>query len=153
MDTRVRPSRPVASLLAAALGAGFAAAPVALAAHALDAASAKALAGTYAVDCRKPAGVRVRVAADTLAVAQGQKEVASHDVQRAMTYSGQTPPAGYEGTLLGDIPTAQSLVFHVYRDVKGVYLIVDADTELQAAFGKAALSPKFRSCAAEPGKR
>lgn len=137
----------------ALLVSALAAAPLALAAHALDAASTKALAGTYAVDCRKPAGVRVRVAADSLAVAQGQKEVASHDVQRATTYSGQTAPAGYEGTLLGDIPKAQSLVFHVYRDAKGVYLIVDADTELQAAFGKAALSPKFRSCASEPGKR
>jgi hypothetical protein len=139
--------------IAAALGASLAAGPFALAAHTLDAASAKAFAGMYAVDCRRPAGVRVRVAADTLAVEQGKKEVASHDVQRATTYSGQTPPVGYDGTLLGDIPGGQSLVLHVFHDARGVYLVVDADTELQAAFGKAALTPKFRSCAAEPGKR
>jgi hypothetical protein len=136
---------------AIAVAAGLAGARVAGAAGAskLDDATVKAFGGTYAADCRK-AGVRLTVAADTLAVETGAKRVESHDVQRALTFGGGALPADYQGTLLGDVAGGESIVFQAFRDARGVYLVVDADTKLQAAFGKAALAPKFRSCDAAP---
>ena len=142
----------LALVAAAALVVGAAlvvAAPSADAANKLDDATAEAFGGTYALDCRKP-GVRVRVEADTLAVELGAKKVVSHDVQRALTFAGRTPPADYQGTLLGDVPGGEPLVLQVYRDAKGVSLLVDADVGLQKAFGKAALAGKFRSCDVRP---
>jgi hypothetical protein len=112
----------------------------------LDDATAEAFAGTYAVDCRKASGIHVVVAADTLAVEVGQRRIESHDVQKALTFAGGSQPADYRGTLLGDVPKGEPLVFQTYRDAKGVYLVIDADVGLQAAFGKTALTGKFRSC-------
>ena len=134
----------LASVALALLVTGLAASP-ARAGNRLDDETAEALGGTYAVDCHKP-GVRLLVAADTLAVTFGKKQVVSHDVQRAMTYMGTATPADYQGTLLGDVPGGESLVFHVYRDAHGVSLAVDADAKLLAAFGKPALARRFQSC-------
>ena len=101
---------------AAVVAALVAMAPPVRAVSTLDAPTLKAFGGTYAADCRKSGSARVVVAADTLAVEQGKKRVESHDVQRAITYSGRTPPADYQGSLLGDVPGGEPLVFHVYRD-------------------------------------
>jgi hypothetical protein len=145
-----RAALTLASALALALGVA-APRPVRGAGGRLDEATLKVFSGTYAVDCRR-AGVRLTVAADTLAVESGAKRVESHDVQRARTFGGAAMPADYQGTLLGDIAGGDLIVFQAYRDARGVYLVVDADTKLQATFGKAALAPKFRSCdmAAKP---
>jgi hypothetical protein len=116
------------------------------AANKLDAETMKTFGGTYAAHCRSASGVRLRVEADTLAVEQGKKQVASHDVQRAVTYGGGGQPAGYQGTLLGDVPGGGPLVFQAHRDATGVYLLVDADAKLEADFGKAALRARFRKC-------
>ena len=42
------------------------------------------LGGVYALDCRRP-GLRLTVAADTLAVDGGKHKIESHDVQKALT--------------------------------------------------------------------
>ena len=112
----------------------------------LDDATAQAFGGTYALDCRKASGVHLVVAADTLAVEAGKRRVESHDVQKALTFGGGAPPADYRGTLLGDVPGGEPLVFQTYRDARGVYLVVDGDAGLQAEFGKAAFTGKFRAC-------
>jgi hypothetical protein len=114
-------------------------------ANKLDEATVQAFGGTYALDCRRP-GVRLTVAADTLAVDGGKHKIESHDVQKALTFMGGSPPADYRGTLLGDVPGGEPLVFQTYRDARGVYIVVDADSGLQAAFGKSAFTGKFRGC-------
>jgi hypothetical protein len=145
--------RGVRFVASVALVAGLVSAAASLAAQAparapskLDNATAQAFGGTYALDCRKAAGVRLVVAADTLAVEAGKRRVESHDVQKALTFGGGAPPADYRGTLLGDVPGGEPLVFQTYRDARGVYLVVDGDAGLQAEFGKAAFTGKFRAC-------
>jgi hypothetical protein len=133
----------------AALVLAVASAAPARAGGKLDDATAQAFGGTYAVDCKKPSGVRLHVAADTLAVEAGGKRVESHDVQRAVTYAGTSQPADYLGTLLGDVPGGEPLVFQAYRDARGLYIVVDADVGLQAKFGKTTLAAKFHSCEAQ----
>jgi hypothetical protein len=142
----------VAGLALACLVAhvSLAAPPPARAAHTLDDATVQALGGTYAVDCRKPGGVHLLVAADTLAIQAGTKRVESHDVQKALTFAGHAPPADYLGTLLGDVHGGEPIVFQTYRDAHGPYLVVDADASLQTAFGQASLTGRFRSCEAAP---
>jgi hypothetical protein len=138
------PMKLVVCLSVAVAGGALAAA--ADAAGRLDDKTVEAFGGSYAADCRKAASVHAVVAADRLAVEGAGKRVESHDVQRAVTYAGGGQPAGYQGSLFGDVPGGQPLVFHVHRDAKGLYLVVDADTKLESTFGKAAFAPKFRSC-------
>ena len=130
--------------------ASLAATSPARAANTLDDATVQAFGGTYAVDCRNRGGVHLLVAADTLAVQAGTKRVESHDVQKALTFAGHIPPADYLGTLLGDIRGGEPIVFQSYRDAHGPYLVVDADAGLQTAFGRAALTGRFRSCEVAP---
>jgi hypothetical protein len=136
----------VACLALAAAAAAGALAASARAAGRLDEKTVEAFGGTYAADCHKAASVRAVVAADRLAVEGSGKRVESHDVQRAVTYAGGGQPVGYQGSLFGDVPGGEPLVFHVHRDAKGLYLVVDADTKLASTFGKATFTPKFRSC-------
>jgi hypothetical protein len=138
----------VACLALAATGGALAVS--ARAAGRLDDKTVEVFGGRYAADCRKAASVHAVVAADTLAVEGGGKRIESHDVQRAVTYAGGALPAGYQGSLFGDRPGGEPLVFHVHRDGKGLYLVVDADAKLESTFGKGAFAPKFRSCGAAP---
>jgi len=153
---RPGPSRSVldvrrSACLALALGIVSLPSVMGLAAPAnkLDAATVAAFGGSWAPDCHKP-GLRVRVAEDTLAVAVGKKEVASHDVQRATIFAGGVAPADYLGSLLGDVAGGEPLVFHVYRDARGLSLAVDAGAKLLATFGKSALAPRFHRCDSGP---
>ena len=132
----------------AALALAVAWAGPAVAGGKFDDATVQAFGGTYAVDCRKASGAHLQVAADTLSVEAAGKRVESHDVQTAVTYAGNSQPADYLGTLLGDVPNGPPLVFQAYRDAKGLYIVVDADAGLQSKFGKGTFAAKFHSCEA-----
>ncbi len=103
-------------------------------------------AGTWAVDCGKPAGTRLTVGTKLLALSAGGKKVQTAPPLAAFSYYGQQqPPAGFDAALLGEAaPTG--LTFLAMKDKTGPYLAIEADTPLEKQFGKAALAGKFRHC-------
>jgi hypothetical protein len=106
----------------------------------------KKYAGTWAVDCSKPAGTRLTVDTQSLALNAGGKQLKTAPPLAAFSYYGQQqPPAGFDVALLGEArPTGLSLL--AMKDKTGPYLSVEADTPLERQFGKAALAGKFRRC-------
>jgi hypothetical protein len=106
----------------------------------------KKYAGTWAVDCSKPAGARLTVDVKSLGLSAGGKQLRTAAPMAAFSYFGQQqPPAGFDAALLGEArPTGLTLM--AMKDASGPYLTVEADTPLQKQFGKAALAGKFRRC-------
>jgi hypothetical protein len=106
----------------------------------------KKYAGTWAVDCSKPAGARLIVDARTLMLKSGGKQLQTSAPLAAFSYFGkQQPPAGFDVALLGEgQPTGLTLM--AMKDASGPYLTVDADTPLHKQFGRSALAGKFRRC-------
>lgn len=107
----------------------------------------KKYAGTWAVDCSKPAGVRLGVDVKALTLSGGGKRLSSSaPPMAAFSWFGQQqPPAGFEAALLGE-GRGTSLTFMAMKDQAGPYLTVDAYGPLEKQFGKAALAGKFRRC-------
>jgi invasion protein IalB len=103
-------------------------------------------AGTWAVDCSKPAGTRLSVDKEALALSAGDKKLRTAAPITAFSYFGKIEPqAGFEVAVLGEArPTGLSLL--AMKDAAGPYLKVDADPPLEKQFGQAALAGKFRRC-------
>lgn len=103
-------------------------------------------AGTWAVDCAKPAGTRLTVDTRALTLRAGKGERRTGAPITAYSWFGQMqPPAGFEVALLGDAKPG-GLAFLAMQDEAGPYLRVDGDPTLEQQFGKAALAGKFRRC-------
>lgn len=107
----------------------------------------KMYAGSWAVDCSKPAGVRLGVDVKALTLSGGGKQLSSSAPPlAAFSYFGKMePPAGFEAALLGE-GRGTSLTFMAMKDKAGPYLTVESDPSLDKQFGKAALAGKFRRC-------
>ena len=107
----------------------------------------KMYAGTWAVDCSKPAGVRLGVDVKALTLSgSGKRFSSSAPPLAAFSYYGKMePPAGFEAALLGEGRGA-SLTFMAVKDKAGPYLTVQSDEPLEKQFGKAGLAGKFRRC-------
>ena len=103
-------------------------------------------AGSWAVDCSKPAAARLTVSPQALALNGSGQQLRTAPPLAAFSYFGKMePPAGFDVALLGEArPTGLTLL--VLSDQSGPYLTVDADAPLQQQFGKAALAGKFRRC-------
>jgi hypothetical protein len=106
----------------------------------------KKYAGTWAVDCSKPAGARLAVDTKSLGLSVGGKQLRTAAPLAAFSYYGKMePPAGFDVALLGEArPTGLSLL--AMKDGSGPYLTIEADPSLDKQFGKAALNGKFRRC-------
>jgi hypothetical protein len=91
----------------------------------------KKYAGTWALDCSKPASARLTVDTQSLRLSAGGKQLRT--------------TARFDVALLGEgQPTGLSLL--AMKDASGPYLTVDADAPLRKQFGDKALSGKFRPC-------
>jgi hypothetical protein len=106
----------------------------------------KKYAGTWAVDCSKPAGARLAVDTKGLGLSVGGKQLRTAAPLAAFSYYGRMePPAGFDVALLGEArPTGLSLL--AMKDSSGPYLTIERDPSLDKQFGKAALTGKFRRC-------
>jgi invasion protein IalB len=106
----------------------------------------KKYAGTWAVDCRAPAGPRLVVDLQSLTLQADGRQLRTTAPLSAFSYFGkQPPPAGFDVALLGEgQPTGLSLL--AMKDRTGPYLTVDADKPLRQQFGDKALAGKFRPC-------
>jgi hypothetical protein len=106
----------------------------------------KKYAGTWAVDCTRPAGARLSIDVKSLAFVAGGQQLHTAAPLSAFSWFGKMePPAGFEVALLGEgRPTGLTLL--AMKDSTGPYLTVESDPLLQKQFGKPALAGKFRRC-------
>jgi hypothetical protein len=116
---------------------------------ALEADTLKLYGGVYATDCASPAAPHLRVA-DTLNVEYGNQRMTGGGLVAAYSYFGQEPPKNFQVALLSQLRGGASLVFHVYRDARGLYIELEGDpkveTALTAVLGKAQFKAKYRDC-------
>jgi len=104
-------------------------------------------AGSWAVNCAKPDGVRLTVDVKSLGMKGGGKQIQSQPPLAAASYYGrQPPPHGFYVAFLGEVSRTAGLAFLAMEDKGGLYLTVEEDPALHKQFGKAALAGKFRRC-------
>lgn len=81
--------------------------------------------GTYALDCEDAHGERVSVQEDRLTLNDGDVELVAEDILTNLSYWGRMPPEDFEIAMLaGDTPDT-SLMFLVYRDADGLFILFD----------------------------
>ena len=138
--------RPIQWLIRGVIAASFV---THMAAHAESGANAdmfKQHGGIYAADCANAASPRVRVASDSVVIAQGTKRMTGRNLQAISSYFGRSPPPNFQVAIVGEVRQGVSLELLVYRDKSGTYLTLDGDPKIKAALGKALLSYKYRQC-------
>lgn len=135
---------------AVALAAGLLAALPAWSKGGTDAAALRQFGGRYAVDCENPAAPALRVGPDALLVEQnGQRMVGRKPVsaRRGTGHAGNgAPPKNFQVALKGEVRGGAKLLFMVYTDSAGPYILLDGDAKVTAALGRALLAPKYRRC-------
>ena len=114
----------------------------------LDAQTLKDFGGTYMVDCKNNASAKVTVFANALVFLNGDKRVASNSIETGVSYFHPNPnPKGFLVTLITSAPGGLEMLWHVFQDSSGQYLIfVDADARSMAVIGGSLAAKKFRSC-------
>lgn len=119
----------------------------------LDPDSFKRWGGTYLSDCANNASPRITVFEEALVFLEGDKRIASSQVQAAFSYFGRSPPEGYEVALLGDISEERQLLAIVHHDDEGYYILLDADPKTRDQISPSVLKLKYRRCgSASEGK-
>lgn len=137
---------PIRWLLHGVAAACVAAGAPAWSQGALDADALKLYGGTYSSECSNSAAPRLRVVADTLMVEAGTKRMTGRNVQAAYSFFGQSPPPNYQVALLSEVRGGAQLIFIVYRDKSGQYIMLEGDPQVQAALGKGLLTPRYHRC-------
>ena len=137
-----RKRRVVACLLAAS--------PV-LAQAGIDAPALRQFGGRYAADCANPAAPRLRVGADALLVEQAGQRMTGTNAQSAYSYFGNSaPPKNFQVALLGEVRGGPQLIFMVYADTAGPYILLDGDAKVLTALTKTLTRPPAKECACPP---
>jgi Inhibitor of vertebrate lysozyme (Ivy) len=111
--------------------------------------SVKLYGGDYSPDCNNPSAGRARVAADVLAVERGGKRIIGRNLQDAVSYFGPEPPPDYLTTLLSEVPGGEQLLFIVYRDRTGQYILLAGEPKVETTLGQMlgkTMKSKFRDC-------
>lgn len=139
------PCRAVAVLACAA--AGLLGAAPAGAQGGIDAGALRQFGGRYAADCANPAGAQLRVGADALLVEQAGQRMTGHKPMSAYSYFGNgAPPKDFQVALIGEVRGGPQLIFMVYADNAGPYILLDGDPQVTAALSKALTTPRYRRC-------
>jgi Inhibitor of vertebrate lysozyme (Ivy) len=114
----------------------------------LDAQALKNYGGTYMVDCKNNASAKVSVFANALVFLHGNQRVASNSIETGFSYFHPNPnPKGFLVTLINAGPGGLEMLWHVFQDSSGQYLVfVDADAKSATVIGKAIAKQKFRRC-------
>lgn len=81
--------------------------------------------GTYAKDCEDAQSERVSIFEDRLTSTDGEVESVAEDILPSLFYWGRMPPEGFEIALLAGDSPATSLMFLVYSDDDGLFILFD----------------------------
>ena len=114
----------------------------------LDAQVLKDFGGTYMVDCQNMKSVKATVFADALVFLDGDKRIASNSIETGFSYFHPNPsPKGFLVTLINTGPGGAEMLWHVFQDSSGKYMVfVQGDPKSEAAIGKAVANKKLRRC-------
>ncbi len=115
----------------------------------LNADSLKLYGGTYSSACSNPAAPRLEVVANALMVEVGGRRMTGTNVMISASYFGQAPPPNYVTALMSNVGVGSDgngLLFIVYRDRAGQYIVLDGGRRVSATLGKALLTPLYRRC-------
>ena len=97
--------------------------------------------GTYARNCADPQGERVSVLEDRLTYADGEAEKVAEDILPNLSYWGRMTPDDFEIALLAGETPDTSLLFLVYRDDEGFFILFDGQPDDPSNDGA-----RFRKC-------
>lgn len=101
--------------------------------------------GTYQSKCEDPRAPKVTVFDNAVVFLDGDRRVASANLQAQHSFFGNSAPEGYMVALVSEVG-AEQLYCLVYQDAGGMYLKVDGDAGAMAKIGKAAGGLVYRRC-------
>ena len=84
--------------------------------------------GTYSTDCDDAQANRLSILADKLVFTGSSDEVVAEDILANVSYWGRMPPEGWEIALMAGLK-ADSLMFLIYSDEQGIYILLEDDTK------------------------
>lgn len=115
----------------------------------LDAQALREFGGTYKLDCRNNASAKVTVFANAMVFLDGSNRVASNSVEPGYSFFQPNPaPKGFVASLLNTGPGGHEMLWQVYRDATGQYLVFeDADARSAAVITRAVAKKKLWLCA------
>lgn len=81
--------------------------------------------GTYAENCDDAYGERLAILEDRLTFTDGELESVAKDILPSLSYWGRMPPEGFEIALLAGEAPGTSLMFLIYYDDEGLFILLD----------------------------
>jgi hypothetical protein len=112
----------------------------------LSADELKAYGGSYAVECARLDAPRLIVAADAISVERDGQRLVGRNVTASASYYGRSPPKNFEAAVIGAVRGGGQMMFMVYADNAGRYVLIEAEPRVQDALGPALLKARYRSC-------
>jgi hypothetical protein len=114
---------------------------------ALDQGFLEVYGGDYMIDCADPASAKATVFDTTLVFLDDERRIAGGNADVASSYFGNSPPENFLMALLGDLPDARQMIWMVYQDESGMYLLIDGDGDAMEEIGTTFAGRKFYRCA------
>ncbi len=114
----------------------------------LDPVYVEAFGGMYSIDCSDPDADSLEVLADRLIFSGLGEEWVGTGILAARSYWGRNPPPGFEIALMGG-NGPEGLLFEVYIDEAGQYILMDGYKALLGDGDESAEEPKFFHCPPE----
>ncbi|WP_128003569.1 hypothetical protein [Piscinibacter defluvii] len=103
--------------------------------------------GEYSAKCSDPSALRARVSKEGLTLVRGSKSITGVFEMEALSYMGNSPPAGYETTLMSNAKGVGSIVFIMYRSKNGPMVDLDTDPPVLKRVGIAQRGTvKYKKC-------
>lgn len=121
----------------------------------LDAQALKEYGGTYMVDCASPNSAKASVFANALVFLNGDKRIASNSIETGFAFFHPSPsPPGFRVSLINTGPAGHEMLWHVFQDGAGQYLVFEhGDAKTTATIGTALAQQKFRRCGGDAPAR
>jgi len=116
----------------------------------LDAATQKAITGTYSPDCGSATAPRLRVTADALIVEDGTRQVQATNLSSHTSFYARNPPPGFVTALLADVRPGLGITFEVFRTPTGYDITLGGHPTVMTSLGKLVTSQTYHRCSATP---
>lgn len=102
----------------------------------LDPETLRLYGGTYAARCGDARFEHLQILADSLVIVRGDRQVVAKDIETSVSYFGNEPPADFQMALTADVKPEFGVVFLVYKDQRGEYLVLDGSPKMLQALGQ-----------------
>jgi hypothetical protein len=101
----------------------------------LDPETLRLYGGTYAAKCGDARFEHLQILADSLVIVRGDRQVVAKDIESSISFLGDEPPADFQIALSAEVKPDFGVVFLVYRDQRGEYLVLDGSPKMLQALG------------------